>query len=206
MENFTLRKGSPEDACDFPELVLSTGPELLPALFGSEPNVRNVVRRSFQHVRNTFSYEHSHFIEVNGETAGMASAFTCDQMKREQLRTALFIMRYLKFSFLTQIIYMYRSSQIMVQITQGDSYLAYIAVYPKFRSLGLGTKLLQRIGDEAQAAGSKRLVLDVEIDNEKAIDLYKRLGYTIELKSPVLKIRDKDFEFFRMSKDIASGC
>ena len=203
MDNITIRKGRPEDAQDFSQLVLFTGPELLPALFGSESNARNVMKGSFQHIRNAFSYEHSHFIEANGEIAGMALVFTPDQMRREQLRTMLFILRYLKLSFLTQIIYLYRSSQILVQITEGDSYLAHIAVYPKFRSLGLGTKLLGVIEEEARAAGSKRMVLDVETDNTEATKLYERLGYTIERKSPILRIRDKGFEFFKLSKDIA---
>ena len=203
MDNITIRKGRPEDAQDFSQLVLFTGPELLPALFGSESNARNVMKGSFQHIRNAFSYEHSHFIEANGEIAGMALVFTPDQMRREQLRTMLFILRYLKLSFLTQIIYLYRSSRILVQITEGDSYLAHIAVYPKFRSLGLGTKLLGVIEEEARAAGSKRMVLDVETDNTEATKLYERLGYTIERKSPILRIRDKGFEFFKLSKDIA---
>ena len=204
MDNITIRRGRPEDAEDFSELVLYTGPELLPTLFGSESNVRNVMKGSFRHVRNAFSYEHSHFIEANGETAGMSLVFTHDQMRREQLRTMLFILRYLKLSFLTQIIYLYRSSGTLVQITEGDSYLAHIAAYPKFRSLGFGTKLLEVIEEEARTTGSKRMVLDVETDNEKAIKLYERLGYRVESKSPILRIRDKGFEFFRMRKDIAS--
>ena len=206
MDNITIRKGKPEDAEDFSQLALLTGPELLPALFGSESNVRNVMKGSFQRVRNAFSYEHSHFIEANGEIAGMALAFTYDQMRREQLRSLLFILRYLKLSFLTQIIYLYRSSQILVQIAEGDSYLAHIAAYPRFRSLGFGTKLLEVVEEEARAAGSKGMVIDVETYNTGAIRFYERLGYNIELKSPILKIGDKSFESFKMSKDIARGC
>jgi len=203
MDNITIRKGKPEDAEDFSELVLYTGPELLPTLFGSKSNVRNVMKGSFRHGRNGFSYEHSHFIEANGEIAGMVLVFTHDQMRREQLRTMLFILRYLKLSFLTQIIYLYRSSETLVQITEGDSYLAHIAVYPKFRSLGFGTKLLEVIEEEARTTGSKRMVLDVETYNTEAIKLYERLGYTIEQRSPILRIRDKGIEFVKMSKDVA---
>ena len=206
MDNITIRKGSPEDAEDFPQLVLFTGPELLPALFGSESNLRNVMRGSFQRVRNAFSYEHSHFIEASGETAAMALVFTYEQMRREQLRSLLFILRYLKLNILTQMLYLYRSSQILVQIAEGDSYLAHIAAYPKFRSLGLGTRLLEVIEEEARTTGSRRMVLDVETYNMEAIKLYERLGYTIEQRPAILRIRDKGFEFVKMSKDIAKGC
>ena len=96
MDNITIRKGRPEDADDFAELALFTGPELHPALYGSESNLRKVMKGSFQHVRNAFSYEHSRFIEANGEIAGMSLVFTHDQMRREQLRSGVFILRYLK--------------------------------------------------------------------------------------------------------------
>ena len=201
-ENVLIRRGKPEDARHFSELALFTGPVLLPALFGSESNAGNVLSRSFRHDRNTFSYEHSYFIEVNGETAGMGLAFTCEQMKKEQIRSMLFILRYLKLRFFTRIIYLYRSSNIMVQITEGDSYLAHIALYPQYRRLGLGTKLLQRIEEEARALGSEKMVMDVETDNGRAIELYKRLGYRIESESPVLRIKAQDFEFYKMIRDI----
>ena len=58
------------------------------------------------------------------------------------------------------------------------------------------------IEGEARTAGCKRLVLDVETYNKKVIKLYERLGFTIEMKSPILKTRDRDFEFFKMTKDI----
>jgi len=201
-ENVTIRRGRPDDAQDFSKLVLFTGPQLLPALFGSEANVLNVMRRSFPHVRNSFSYEHSHFLEANGETAGMGQVFTHDQMKKEEIRTLLLILRYLKLRVVTQAVYFYRSSNILVQITEGDAYLAHIAMYPGFRSRGYGAMLLKAIEREARAAGCRRLVLDVETDNERAIEFYQRLGYRTESQSPLFRIRDHKFEFFKMVKDI----
>lgn len=201
-ENATIRRGRPDDAQAFSELVLFTGPELLPALFGSESNVLNVMRRSFPHVRNSFSYEHSHFIEANGEIAGMGQVFTYGQMKKEEIRTLLLILRYLKLSVIAQAVYFYRSSNILVQITEGDSYLAHLAMYPEFRSKGYGAMLLEAIEREARAAGCRRLVLDVETYNERAIEFYRRLGYRTESTSPIFRIKDHEFEFYKMSKDI----
>jgi len=200
MENITIRKGRPEDAHDFSELALYTGPELLPALFGT--TVKDVWRNAFRHPRSCFSYEHSHFIKVNGETAGMALAYSYDRKKKEEIRSLLLILRYLKWGILSRIIYLLRSAGIMAQIKEGDYYLSNIAVYPDRRCQGCGTKLLEVIEGEARTAGCKRLVLDVETYNKKVIKLYERLGFTIEMKSPILKTRDRDFEFFKMTKDI----
>ena len=200
MDDITIREGKPEDAPRGSELAVLSAPVLLPYLFG--PKVGDVIKKSFQHVRNCFSFEHAHFIEVNGEVAGMALMFNYNQRKKEELRSLLFILRYLRCSFLSQFKYLRKSGDILAQITESDAYLAHFAVYPKFRSLGFGTRLIEVIEEEAKTAGSKGMVLDVETDNERAIKLYERLGYSIEHKSPILRIRDKDFEFFKMSKDI----
>ncbi len=128
--------------------------------------------------------------------------YNYEQKKRENLRTSLLIFKYLKWSIFAQLTYLLKSLHIVGQITESGCYLNNIAVYPKYRGLGFGTKLFGAIEEEARKTGSKKITLDVEIYNEKAIRLYERLGYKIEQKSPVFKIRDKIFEFFKMSKDI----
>ena len=202
MDSILIRKGNPADVLDFAELALLTGPELLPALFGSESSFRKVMRGSFPRGRNSFSHEHSHFLEVDGRTAGMALAFTRAQMGKEQLRTLLSILRHLKLAFFRQIVHLNKSSRILVQIEEGDSYLAHIATYPEFRSRGLGTRLMEAVEQEARTAGSRRVVLDVETDNRRAIELYERLAYRVESKSPVLQIGRHRFEFYKMVKDL----
>ena len=53
-----------------------------------------------------------------------------------------------------------------------------IAILPRFRNRGAGTILLTRLQDDARASG-KALRHSVEINNESAIRLYERLGFTI---------------------------
>jgi ribosomal protein S18 acetylase RimI-like enzyme len=216
MGNIITRKGRTEDARDFSQLVLSTASTLLPYFFGSD--VRNVMQRLFEHTRNWFSFEHSYFIEVNGEIAGMALVCNHNEKKRESLRTCLLVLKYLKWSILRrlayllksqhvirkviELTYLLRSEHIMVRTTEGECYLRNIALRSKFRGLGFATKLLGVVEEESRKTGSKRIVLDVGTDNKAAIKLYKRFGYSIEQKLPILKIKDKNLEIFRMSKDI----
>lgn len=199
-DNYVIRKGKTEDAQDFSTLFLITAPTFFPYLFGSD--VKNAIENLFRHTRNWFSFEHSYFIEVSGEIAGMALIYNYEQKKKENLRTSLLILKYLKWSIFAQLTYLLKSLHIVGQITESECYLNNIAVYPKYRGLGFGAKLFGVIEEEARKTGSKIIALDVEIYNEKAIRLYERLGYKIEQKSPVFKIRDKIFEFFKMSKDI----
>jgi ribosomal protein S18 acetylase RimI-like enzyme len=78
----------------------------------------------------------------------------------------------------------------------------YLAVYPEFRRRGIGTKLFALIEEEARKTGYNKVVFDVETDNKEAIKLYERLGYSIVNRSPVVETSVKNFEFFKMGKDI----
>jgi ribosomal protein S18 acetylase RimI-like enzyme len=66
----------------------------------------------------------------------------------------------------------------------------------------LGTRLFERIEIQARTMGSKRMVLDVETVNKRAIKLYERLGYRIESRSFIIEAKVKNFEFFKMVKVI----
>jgi len=48
----------------------------------------------------------------------------------------------------------------------------------------------------------RKIALDVESDNKRAIEFYKRMGYEIERKSKVVKPGEESFCFYRMSKKI----
>ena len=200
MDNIVIRKGKPEDAQDFSRLILFAAPTFAPSLFGS--GVRNLMKNLFQNTRNHFSFEHSYFIEMDDEIAGMALAYNYKQKKEENIHIGLLLLKYMRWSFFTHLPYLLKSEHIVGQITENECYISDMGVYPKFRGLGLGTKLFGLIEEETRKTGSKRIILDAEIDNKEAIKLYERLGYKIEQKSPVFKIRDKNFEFFKMSKDI----
>jgi len=199
VEDVTIREGKPQDAQDFSQLVLLSAPMFFPYLFGFD--VRNVMKNLFQHTKNYFSFEHSYFIEVNGDIAGMALVYNYKQKKQEKLRTSLLLLKYLKRDMFTQLAYLLRSENIVTQIVERDCYLSNIAVYPDFRGLELGTKLLGLIQEETGKTGNRRVVLDAETDNTRAIKLYERLGYNIEQRSPIFQIKDKSFEFFKMCRN-----
>lgn len=88
----------------------------------------------------------------------------------------------------------------MGKLAENEYYLSSIAVYPEFRGLGVGTKLLSVIGRESEKTCNNKIILDVETNNKKAIKLYERLGYIIKWRTPSVKINKETFEFFRMFK------
>lgn len=96
MDNIVIRKGSPEDAEYFSQLVLFAVPEFLPYVLGS--NVKDIMKNLFQDTGNWFSFEHSYFVEVDSEVAGMALGYSYRQRKQEEERMGKLVVRLLSIS------------------------------------------------------------------------------------------------------------
>jgi len=60
------------------------------------------------------------------------------------------------------------------------AYLGTFAVHPEFKSRGVGKRVVEDLIERLRRDGMKRLELLVVIDNHKAIDFYKRLGFEVE--------------------------
>lgn len=54
-----------------------------------------------------------------------------------------------------------------------------IALYQEYTGLGIGTAMLQKIIDVAKAQGLEQLELEVVADNERALALYRKLGFEV---------------------------
>ncbi|NNM83175.1 MAG: GNAT family N-acetyltransferase [Burkholderiales bacterium] len=61
-----------------------------------------------------------------------------------------------------------------------------LVVHPSCRGRGLGTKLLQAAIGQAKESGCLRITLLTDRDNERAIELYRKHGFT---PSPMLPLR-----------------
>ncbi|WFD06758.1 N-terminal methionine N(alpha)-acetyltransferase NatC [Malassezia vespertilionis] len=71
-------------------------------------------------------------------------------------------------------------------------YIAMLSVDPKWRGLGIGTRLVQASMDRMMQSGAAEIVLETEVDNRDALRLYERLGF----------IREKRlFRFYLNGKD-----
>jgi ribosomal protein S18 acetylase RimI-like enzyme len=66
----------------------------------------------------------------------------------------------------------------------GSYYINVIAVYPDYRRLGLGGRMLDLARDQAEARGFSQLSLAVFEENESAVRLYERRGFTVVARAP----------------------
>jgi len=200
MKNIIIRKGLPEDAPDFTNLILLSELELFPAIFGS--GARNVLQNLFRQRRNLFSFEHSYFIDVDGIKAGMIIGYNWKTQREENWRTGLLMIKYMKLEFITKFLSLLKAMSIVGRAKDSEYYISNVAVYPEFRGINLGTNLLWQMEKEAKRCGVERSALDVDVNNQDAIRLYHRLSYSIVGKLRRAKINRKVFAFFRMCKKL----
>ena len=202
MQSILIRRGRPEDAHHFSELVILTSPAIFPIVFGS--TVKKIMKSLFPHKRHYYSFDRSFFAELNGKIVGMAQLHKMVTRKGQTTRMSLLLLKYLKWRLPTKAVNLLKFDHLIKLVAHDDCYISNVAIYPEFRSFGIGTKLLAAIEEEVKSIGKKRIVLHAEIRNTRAISLYERLGYKIESRSPSLKIRNRIFESFKMIKPVAS--
>ena len=200
MHDILVRKGKPEDAHHFSELVTLTSPAIFPIVFGS--NVKKLMKNLFSHKRHYYSFDRSFFAEIDGKVAGMAQLHKLITRKGQTVRLSLLLLKYLKWRLPAKAVNLLKFDRLIKFVARDDCYLSNVSVYPEFRSFGIGTKLLAAVEEEVKKIGKKRVVLHAETHNTRAVSLYERLGYKIESKSSSLKIKNNLFESFKMAKSI----
>ncbi|MDP3730027.1 MAG: GNAT family N-acetyltransferase [Candidatus Omnitrophota bacterium] len=200
MQNILVRKGRPEDAHHFSELVTLTSPAIFPIVFGS--TVKKMMKNLFPHKRHYYSFDRSFFAEIDGKIVGMAQLHKLITRKGQTARLSLLLLKYFKWRLPAKAVNLLKFDRLIKFVAREDCYISNVAVYPEFRSFGIGTKLLAAIEEEAKNIGKKRVVLHAETHNARAISFYERLGYKIESRSSALKIKNRLFESFTMAKSV----
>lgn len=64
-------------------------------------------------------------------------------------------------------------------ITWNGVFLNNLCVDPQMRNKGIGTQLVRRVIEQARKAGKDHVMLQVADSNISAINIYKKLGFTI---------------------------
>ncbi|CAD5244409.1 GNAT family N-acetyltransferase [Thermococcus camini] len=194
-------KGTKEEARHFARLMEMSAPQYFPALLG--PKFRGVFEALFLEKENLFSHEHVVFAVYDGEIAGMLLGYDWKTREREEKRTGWLMMRILGFDFLKKLPGFIRASLSSGRLEKGDYYISNVAVYPEFRGRKIGKSLMLHAEERAKDM-AKRMALDVEKDNEIAIAVYKKLGYSIEREHSV-ELEGKVYMFYKMVKGLKGG-
>lgn len=197
MEKLLIREGKIEDKEDFVNLIIYTGEKLLYTIFGK--NLKEILKELYIRKNNQFSFEFTNFAIYNNIISGMVLSYSFEDLKRVSINTGYLLIKIMKFDFIKNLEKFIKSFLKLSIIKKDEYYISNIAVYPEFRGLGIGRKLLLFIENKAKENNLKKLSLDVEKENKNAIEIYKNFGFIIDNEFN-LTFHENIFSFYRMIK------
>ncbi len=158
-------------------------------IFSYDENSKQIVQDFIETGNNFIGYENINICLKDNNIAGLVIGYTGKSYSK--IKTLLDLLLKLK---LTQILnYLIISSQLFdtaytPYLEEDDFYISVIVVDEKYRNMGIGTLLLNHAVEIAKEKECKKIVLDVDRDNETALSLYKKFGFISLKEEPQKKI------------------
>ena len=193
------RNAKTSDAEDFARLIYFSAPSFFPALYGCD--MKSIMQNLFKEKNNLFSYQYTQVVEINNKVLGIILSYDWYIKQKMNLTTGMKMLKYMHINFVKKIPVFLKTKDVVGFLSKGNYYISNVAVYPEYRGRGVGKKLFFEAEKNARKAGSDILALDVETDNFKAIEIYKKNGFVIEKENSV-QLKKQLFSFYRMYKDI----
>ncbi|MGC9517094.1 MAG: GNAT family N-acetyltransferase [Methanomicrobiales archaeon] len=167
------------------ELIYETDTKLFDFFFSNKKNAAEKIDKLIRAGNNSLGFERIIvFIGNNHEIQGVLVYSCGDEFKNtgefKVLRQNLNLWNVLKFLLMD-----WWDGHFLADLNEEDFYLACVAVDENVRGKGIGTFILENAIEIARKYGFKRVVLDVDLDNEGAYNLYKRTGFKIFNKKSV---------------------
>jgi len=195
-----VRNADPADAGAFADLAALASGDLAPVLYGGRGS--RMFQGMFLQPKNLSTYHKAFIAAVDGESAGMLLGFTWREQEAENEATDWLHARYLGLRTLWTMFVLAGTPRWFGRAFEGEYYINYLAVYPDYRGLGLGIRLLDRAEEAALASGCAALSLDVEFSNEPAISLYRKHGFHVTKEAPFHALRPRWRRVYRMQKGL----
>jgi len=181
-EGILIRPAGPDDAAVAAQLIYYAGPNHMPAFFGKpESKAIRVLRRMFRLPYHATSYTYAFVVEDECKVVGLLSGLDGKSWRASKHASKMYGPLWFVAVPLWQIPRMIAAyddfDRAMPPVSDEEYYIAYLAVLPERRRQGIGRQLMEFAENQARAKGLKRIVLDVEIENEGARRLYEHLGF-----------------------------
>lgn len=171
-----IREANKNDCRAIAELALLAG-EGIPAFFWESSRQPGQALEDIGAARllsetENFSYRNVHVAELGDDIAGMLLAYRLAGSDQAEDLAGLpgFI----------------RPLVELEQAVPGSYYINMLACFPRYRGQGIGTALMNIVDDQARRHGCTLASIEVFSENDGAVRLYQRLGYTIADKRPVI--------------------
>ena len=161
------------------KLIYETELGVFRSLLGKdEDEATQNIKRLVKAGSNSLGHENIH-VAINGDVIGILVSFS----GKETSLLKDFKAYYKILNFTQFLKYIFKGIAINELLTtsvrNNDYYLSNIAADPAFRGQGIGSYILENAIKLAEDAKCRRLILDVTMDNEGALRLYKRSGFKV---------------------------
>ncbi len=173
-----IRQATDHDAAEAAQLIYMAIGDMINFFTGEEEDSKAIkqMAKLFKLSENRYSKEYCLLEERKGQVAGAIIAYPAEEMSR--LNEG--IVSVLKESYcghkdgLQALIANIMNSK---EAFDGEYYIDNLAVHPDFRGLGISKKLIEQAELKGKAMGYNKISIIAEEDNEKAYQIYKKLGY-----------------------------
>jgi len=171
-----MRPATKTDCRAIAELALMAG-EGIPAYFWGQSrqvgqDIEDVGAQNAASDTGNFSYRNVHLAVIDNDIAGMILAYRLPDAENAEDPEDFP-------AFIRPLIE-------LEQCVPGSFYINMLAAYPKYRNQAVGTRLMGLADGLAARAGCSLLSVEVFEQNDGALRLYRRLGYSIEQRRPVV--------------------
>ncbi|MBZ0270461.1 GNAT family N-acetyltransferase [bacterium] len=191
-ETISIRPARAQEAPAIAPLVFASGPRVYRRMMRGDDAIA-VERLSRLIARAGHLLGHQNILVASiGRDAirGAALVYDARQEKREGMRLVREIARVMPAtSFGASLAFMLAMTRVTASIADGALYLAAFGVAPDMRGRGIGARLIDAMRDAAIKRGLSLLEADVDIDNERAMAFYRRLGFEIAKTKPAGLLR-----------------
>jgi len=137
----------------------------------------SALKQWFADPGNRFSYQCSTIAEKYGIAAGLLLAFPGSKLGALELGCVKRIFAIYGFGDAIRMIWLNKSLAGNKEAEKDEYLIAHLGVDEHFRRQGIAQVLLAKAEEDARDLNLSKLVLDVEMNNDKAIALYRKSGF-----------------------------
>jgi len=202
-----VRPATPEMAPGAGQLIYFTMGKVADYLFGADDadRARTVFARLFRSKSNYLGYQLADVVTRSERPVALVTAASWRTLQSLEIPTAYQLARAGGVSGLVRMLIRSRPFMNIKEAEDDEYFVAHLAVLPDFEGQGLGRLLLSHAENRARQAGFGKIALTVDVDNARAVSLYRRSGFqTVETHLfPTLKDKIGYNGFHRMVKHLA---
>lgn len=159
-------------------LIYDTDKETFNFFWGNKKVAIEKIQKLVESDDNSISWDKIHVLIEDKQILGLLVSFQASETSKKRDFKAI-IRNFHFIDILKWFTLIFIDDIFLADLNPDDYYIACLAVDKRFRGKGLGTSILKRGIEFASKLRLRRVVLDVDMNNEKALNLYQRMGFKI---------------------------